>query len=343
MLPTIPWLGAQWMHFGHLKRREFITLLGGTAAWPLAAGSQQPAMPVVGFLSLRSENSVSDILTAFRQGLGETGYFEGRNVAIEYRWASNQIDRLQSFIIELIDRPVSVIAAFGTVPALTAKATSSGSIPIVFLTADDPVAAGIVANFNRPDGNITGVTFASAVLGTKRLELLRTLVPRADIIGLLVDRYSTESQNQAKDIQEAARVLAQELFVLNAVMPSEISAAFEMLVQKRASALLVSGSPGFSSTRNQLAELATRHSVPTMYSTTEYSKAGGLISYGASITDSYRHTGIYVGRLLKGDRPSQLPVMQPTKFELVINLKTARALNLEIPAQLLALADEVIE
>jgi putative ABC transport system substrate-binding protein len=325
-----------------LGRREFVALLGGAATWPLSARAQQPAMPVVGFLSLRSGDDVSDIVAAFRQGLKETGYAEDRNVAIEYRWAANRVDRLQLFVVELVNRPVAVIAAFGTVPAQTAKAASTG-IPIVFLTADDPVEVGIVANLNRPGGNVTGVSFVSAILGAKRLELLRALAPSTNAIGMLVDRYSTESQNQSREVREAARALAQQLVVLNAITASEIEAAFEALKQQRVGALLVSGSPAFAIRRNHLAALAARYALPTMYATSEYTKAGGLISYGASITDSYRHAAVYVGRVLKGDKPSELPVMQPTKFELIINLRTAKALGIEVPDKILALADEVIE
>jgi putative ABC transport system substrate-binding protein len=325
-----------------MNRREFITLLGGAAAWSVAARAQQPTMPSIGFLSLRSGDDVSGIVAAFRQGLKETGYFEDRNVAIEYRWAANQVDRLPSLVTELVRRPVSVIAAFGTVPAQAAKAGSTG-IPIVFLTADDPVAVGLIANLNRPGGNVTGVTFVSAILGAKRLELLRALAPGTNTIGMLVDPHSTESQNQARDVQEAARALGQRLVVANASTASELETAFESLAQERIDSLLVSGSPAFGTRRNQLAALAARYRVPTMYATSEYSKAGGLISYGASITESYREAAIYVGRILKGDRPSELPVMQPTKFELIINLRTAKALGLEVPDKVLALADEVIE
>jgi putative tryptophan/tyrosine transport system substrate-binding protein len=327
-----------------MKRREFITLLGGAAAaWPLAARAQQSAMPVIGFLSIRSaDDASSDPVTAFRQGLNEAGYVLGRNVAIEYRWAANQLDRLPPFVTELVHRPVSVIAAFGTEPAQAAKAAST-TIPIVFLTADDPVTVGIVASLNRPVGNVTGVTFVSAMLGAKRLELLRMLVPKTDVIAVLVDPKSTESQNQSRGVHEAARALGQEVVVLNAGTASEIATAFTTLVQQGVGALLVSGSPTFGSQRNQIVVLCARHSLPTLFSTREYSAAGGLISYGASISDSYRQAAIYVGRILKGDRPSDLPVLQPTKFELVINLKTAKALNLQIPDKLLALADEVIE
>jgi putative ABC transport system substrate-binding protein len=332
-----------------MKRREFITLLGGAAAatslaWPLAARAQQSGpTPVIGFLSIRSaDDASSDPVTAFRQGLNEAGYIPGRNVAIEYRWAANQLDRLPAFITELVRRPVSVIAAFGTVPAKAAKAAST-TIPIVFLTADDPVTVGIVTSLNRPGGNVTGVTFVSAMLGSKRLELLRLLAPKTDVIAVLMDPTSTESQNQSREVQEAAHALGQQVVVLSASSASEIDTAFTALGQQRVGALLVSGSPTFGSQRNQIAALCARYSLPALFSTREYSAAGGLISYGASISDSYRQAAIYVGRILKGDRPSDLPVLQPTKFELVINLKTAKALGLDVPDRLLALADEVIE
>jgi len=326
-----------------MTRREFITLLGGAAtAWPVAAGAQQAAMPVIGFMSIRSADDASDNPAAFRQGLNEAGYVVDRNVTIEYRWAANQVDRLRAFATELVRRPVSVIAVFGTVPAQTAKAAST-TIPIVFLTADDPMMVGLVASLNRPSGNVTGVTFVSAMLGAKRLELLRALAPKTDVIAVLVDPNSTESQNQSRDIQEAARALGQPVVVLNASTASEIDAAFTNLVQQRVSALIVSGSPTFGNRRNQIAGLEARHALPTMHSTREYSKAGGLISYGASISDAYRQAAIYVGRILNGDRPSELPILQPTKFDLVINLKTAKVLGLQVPDKLLALADDVIE
>jgi putative ABC transport system substrate-binding protein len=329
-----------------MKRREFITLLGGAsvllAAKARRARAQQLAMPVIGFMSIRSADDSSDNLAAFWQGLNEVGYVVDRNVTIEYRWAANQVDRLPAFTSELIRRPVSVIAAFGSVSARMVQAAST-TIPMVFLTADDPVAVGIVANLGRPDGNVTGVTFVSAILGAKRLELLRTLVPKADSIAVLMDPHSTESQNQTRDVLEAARSLGQQVVVLNAATAGEIDTAFTAMMQQRVSALLVSGSPTFGSQRNRIAALTARHALPTMYSTREYSQAGGLISYGANISDAYRQAAIYVGRVLKGDRPSDLPVLQPTKFELVINLKTAKALGLEVPDKLLALADEVIE
>jgi putative tryptophan/tyrosine transport system substrate-binding protein len=326
-----------------VKRREFIALVGGAGmAWSLSARAQQQTLPVIGFMSGRSADAGSVVAAAFRQGLQETGYVADRNVAIEYRWADNQVDRLPAIAAELVGRPVSVIAVFGTVPARTAKAAST-TIPIVFMTADDPVAVGLVASLNRPGENVTGVSFVSATLGTKRLEMLRALAPKTDLIAVLLDPNSSESQNQSRDVQEAARALGQRLVVLNAGTASEIDTVFTALVQQRVGALLVSGSPTFGSRHKQLVALATRHTLPTMYATREYTTAGGLISYGASILDAYRQAAIYVGRILKGDRPSDLPVLQPTKFELVINLKTAKALGLEVPDKLLALADEVIE
>jgi putative tryptophan/tyrosine transport system substrate-binding protein len=326
-----------------MKRREFITLLGAAAAWPLATRAQQPAIPVIGFLSIRTADDVSsDPVDAFRQGLNEAGYVPGRSVTIEYRWAAHEVDRVPALATELVRHPVSVITAFGTLSAQAAKRASS-TIPIVFLTADDPVAVGLVDSLNRPGGNLTGVSFVSAMLGAKRLELLRALVPKTDLIAVLVDPKNAESQTQSRGVQEAARALGQQVVVFNAGSASEIDAAFASLMQRGASALLVSGSPIFGSRRDQIVALCARHSLPTLHSTREYSAAGGLISYGASISDAYRHVALYVARILKGDRPSDLPVVQPTKFELVINLKTAKTLGIEVPDKLLALADEVIE
>jgi putative ABC transport system substrate-binding protein len=327
-----------------MKRREFIALLGGAAAtWPLAARAQQPSMPVIGFVSIRSADDVSsDPIEAFRRGLIEAGFLPGQNVAVEYRWAANQLDRLPALVTELAQRPVSVIAAFGTATAQAAKAAST-TIPIVFLTADDPVKLGLVTSLNRPGGNITGVSFVSATLGAKRLELLRMLIPKTDLMAVLVDPNSAESQNQSTGAQEAARALGQQVIAVNAATADEIDAAFGTLVQRGAGALLVSGSPSFGSQRNRIAALCARHSLPALFSTREYSAAGGLMSYGASISDSYRQAALYVGKILKGDRPSDLPILQPTKYELVINLRTAKTLGLEVPDKLLALTDEVIE
>jgi putative ABC transport system substrate-binding protein len=326
-----------------MRRREFIAVLGGAAvAWPSLARAQQPATPVIGFLSIRSAEDTFAPLAAFRRGLNEAGYVEGRDAAIEYRWAAGQLDRLPAFVTELVQRQVSVIAVFGTVPALAAKAVT-GTIPIVFMTADDPIEVGLVANLNRPSGNVTGVTFFSATLGAKRLEQLRALAPKADVIAVLVDPLSTESRNQLRGVEEAARALGQQVMAVNASTASEIDTAFATLVQHRAGALLVSGSPTFGSLRNHIVALCARYSLPAGFSTREYSEAGGLMSYGASIVDSYRQAATYVGRILKGATPAELPVLLPTKFELVINLKTAKALGLEVPDKLLALADEVIE
>jgi putative ABC transport system substrate-binding protein len=300
-----------------VKRREFITLLGGAAAWPWSARAQQPAMPVIGFLNPRSATDTVGLTAAFRQALNEVGFVDGRNVAIEYRWASNQVDQLPALAAELVGRPAAVIAAFSTVGALAAKRATK-TIPIVFLTSDDPVKVGIVASLARPGGNITGVSFVSATLGTKRFQLLQ-------------------------DVQDAARALGQKLVMLPASTPEAIDLAFASLMQQRAGALLVSGGPSFLTRREQLITLAARHKIPTIYPNREYPMAGGLISYGANISDSYRQAGLYVGRVLRGDKPADLPVMQPTRFELVLNLKTAKALGVDVPPMLLALADEVIE
>ena len=330
-----------------MRRREFITHIGGAAAassvsWPLAARAQQPAMPVVGFLSPRTATDTVGLAAAFRQALNEVGFVDGRNVAIEYRWAANQADQLPALAAELVGRPASVIAAFGTVGALAAKAATT-TIPIVFMTGDDPLKTGIVASLARPGGNITGVTFVSATLGAKRLQLLRSLAAKTELIAMLVDPASPESVNQASDVADAARALGQQLAVLHAGTANEIDLAFASLAQRRAEALLISSSPTFLTRRDQLITLETRHKVPTMYAHREYTMAGGLISYGANLWDSYRQAGFYVGRILRGDKPADLPVVQPTKFELVINLKTAKALGLKLPPSLLALADEVIE
>ena len=323
-----------------MRRREFITMLGGAAAWPLVARAQQPGMPVIGFLNARSATDTVGLAAAFRQGLNEASFVDGQNVAIEYRWASNQVDQLPALAAELVRRPVSVIAAFGTVSARAAKAATT-TIPIVFLTADDPIKSGIVTSLARPEGNITGVTFVSATLGSKRLQLLRALAPKAELIAVLLDPNNPESVNHTKDVVDAARAIGQQVAVLNAATASDL--AFASLIQQRAGALVVSGSPAFLTVREQLISLARRHNVPTMYANREYVRGGGLISYGASISDAYRQAALYVSRVLRGEKPADLPVVQPTRFELVINLKAAKAIDLELPSTLLALADEVIE
>jgi putative ABC transport system substrate-binding protein len=324
-----------------VKRREFITLLGGAVAWPVAARAQQ-RFPVIGFLNARSATDTVGLAAAFRQGLNELGFVQGRNVAIEYRWASNQVDQLPALAAELAGRPATVIAAFSTLSALAAKATTA-AIPIVFLTGDDPVKTGLVPSLSRPNGNITGMTFVSAVLGSKRLQLLRAVAPRAELIAVLMDPNTPESVNHTESVTEAARVLGQRLVVFNATTASEIDFAFGTLVQQRAGALLVSASPTLLARREQLITMSMRHKLPTIYANREYATAGGLITYGASIQDAYRQVGLYVGRVLRDDKPADLPVLQPTRFELVLNLKTASTIGLELPPTLLALADEVIE
>jgi ABC-type uncharacterized transport system substrate-binding protein len=324
-----------------MRRRQFITLLGSTAAtWPLAARAQQPAMPVIGFLNARSATDTVGLAAAFRQALNEVGFVDGGNIAIEYRWASNQFDQLPALAAELVGRPAMVIAAFSTAAALAAK-NATTTIPIVFVTSDDPIKAGIVTSLSRPGGNVTGVTFLQ--LGGKRLQLLRALAPKADLIAVLVDPNSPESVNQANEIQDAARALGQKLLIVNAGTVGEIDAAAASLTQKGAGALIVSGSPTFLTNRADISALMTRYRIPAMYGVRQAVAVGGLISYGASISDSYRQAGSYVGRILRGAKPADLPVLQPTRFELVINLKAAKALGLEVPPTLIALADEVIE
>jgi putative tryptophan/tyrosine transport system substrate-binding protein len=327
-----------------MRRREFITLLGGTAAWPLAAHAQQSAMPVVGFLHLGSPEPAAPDVAAFRQGLNETtGFVEGRNVAIEYGWAQGQYDRLPALASDLVRRQVTVIAACATsAPGLAAKAATS-TIPIVFQTGGDPVQDGLVTAMNRPGGNVTGASRLAVTLAPKRLELLRELSPKATVIGLLVNPTNPRSGLVVQQIEEATRALGLRLHVLKASTEGELDSVFESLAQLGIKALLVSQEPSYLRWREQLTALAARHAVPATYGQREYVAAGGLISYDASVSDSFRQVGLYVGRILKGAKPADLPVMQPTKFELALNLKTAKALGLDVPDKLLALADEVIE
>ena len=325
-----------------MRRREFITLLGGAAAaWPFAAYAQQPTMPVVGFLRSATLADVPHWVAAFRQGLKEAGFVEGQNVAIEFRSADNQLDRLPALVADLIRQPVAVIVG-NTDAALAAKAASA-TVPIVFASGSDPVRDGLVASLNRPGGNVTGLVYFSAVLGAKRLELLRQLVPGATKIAVLVNPNTPLTEAERKDVQAAAQVIGQQLIIIDISSDRDIETAFATFVQRGASALLV-GTGGFlNSNRERIAAVANRHALPASYSQREGVVAGGLMSYGPSISDAYRQAGIYSGRILNGEKPADLPVMQSTKFELVLNLKTAKALGLTIPPSLLVAADEVME
>jgi len=326
-----------------MKRRTFITLLGGAAAWPLAARAQQAAMPVMGFLSTGSPDALANLVAAFRKGLNETGYFEGQNVTIEYRFAHNQFDRLQELTADLVRRRVAVIVSVGGAQSILAAKSATTTIPIVFGFGGDPVQLGVVASLNRPGGNVTGVTTIGGELAAKRLGLLHELRPKAALFAALVDARSPMTESTIRDLQAAAAAIGRQIEILAAGTNRDIDTAFASLVEKRADALLVNPEPLFRDRRIQLLTLAARHAVPAIYPTRDYAEAGGLMSYGANFADIVRQTGIYAGRVLKGEKPADMPVLQATKFEFVINLQTAKSLGIEIPSSLLATADEVIE
>jgi putative ABC transport system substrate-binding protein len=327
-----------------VKRREFITLLGGTAAaLPVVAGAQQAAMPVIGFLNTGSPNTFAHLTASFREGLKEAGYIEGQSCAIEYRWAESRFDQLPALATELVKRQVNVIAATGGEQSAVAAKAASTKIPIVFTAGGDPVRQGLVASLNHPGGNLTGMFFLTGAIESKRLGLLRELVPNAAIIGVLLNPNSPAAELQLKDIPDAAHAIGQTIAILEARTEWEIDAAFATLIQRQIGALLVASDPLFSNRRDQIVALASRYSVPTIYYLREFAAAGGLVSYGANLVDAFRQLGIYTGRILSGEKPADLPVMQPTKFELVVNIKTASSLGLSVPPTLLALADEVIE
>ena len=327
-----------------LGRREFITFLGSAAAasWPFAARAQQSGMPVVGYLSSLAQGVSVQFDAAFRRGLSEMGYVEGQNVSIEYRWITDSYDPLPTMAADLVQRQVAVICALGPPAVLAAKAATA-SIPIVFVTGADPIKFGFVASFNRPGGNITGIWIVSTVLAQKRLQLMRELLPKAELIALLVNPTSPVAALQSQDAQAAARALGLKLNALSAVTEDDLDQVFATLVQRRADALFVSADPFFYSKREHVVALAARHAIPTLYEIREYVEVGGLMSYGTVFRDGYYKGGIYTGRILKGMKPAELPVEQVNKLELVINLKTARTLGLEIPPNLLAIVDEVIE
>jgi ABC-type uncharacterized transport system substrate-binding protein len=327
-----------------MRRREVVTLLGSTAAtWPLAARAQQPAMPVIGFLSPQESGSSGHLLDAFRQGLAETGNVEGQNVAIEYRLAGGRLDRLPELAADLVRRQVSVIAASGSGPAVAAKSTTQ-TLPIAFIVSEDPVKLGLVASLGRPGGNATGINFFTAEVNAKRLGFLRELVPAAVRVAMLMNPSSTiNTSSTLAEVEPAARALGLQIQIFNASTSREIDAAFAALVPARPDALFVAPDGFFTSRRVQLAALAARHALPATYSVRDYVEVGGLTSYGANLTDTYRQLGVFAGRILKGAKPADLPVVQSTRFELVINAQIARMLGLTVPQSLLAVADEVIE
>jgi putative ABC transport system substrate-binding protein len=325
-----------------MRRREFITLFGrAAAAWPLAARAQQSGIPVIGYLSVRSSDNY--LVEALRRGLRETGYIEGQNLAIEYRWATGQYDRMPAMAAELARRPVTVLVTAGGEPAALAAKAATSIIPIVFVIGGDPVKVGLVASYNRPGGNATGTSILTSTLEPKRLGLLHELVPQATTIAVLLNPNFQASEGQERDVQEAGRALGVHIHILRASSDRDIEAAFEIVAQQRIAALAVGADPFFDTRRDTLVALAARQMVPAIYHFREFAAAGGLASYGIDVSDSHRQIGVYVGQILKGAKPAELPVLQPTKLELIINIKSARALGLQVPDKLLALADEVIE
>jgi putative tryptophan/tyrosine transport system substrate-binding protein len=325
-----------------LQRRQFLTLLGGAIAWPLAARAQQPKVPVVGYLRSESfDDTAQRMIAGFRQGLKEAGYIEGQNVAIEFRSAQGRLDRLPALVADLVRHPVAVIV--GNLPAAKAAKATTATVPIVFVYGGDPVKDGLVASFNRPGGNLTGATFLGGLVGGRRVQLLHDLTPQAGVIALLIDANYITSVTELNDLEGAVHALGLNSVVGKVAKESEIDAAFATFAQQRAGALVVGNSPFFTGQIERIVALAARHALPASYQQREFAAIGGLMSYGTSLSDAYRQAGIYVGQILKGTKPADLPVMRPTKYELVINLKTAKALGLDVPAQLLALADEVIE
>jgi putative ABC transport system substrate-binding protein len=326
-----------------MTRREFIRLFGGAAALPVAARAEQPAMPVVGFLNPASPGPWTNLVAAFRGGLSELGYVEGQNLAIEFRWADGQYDQLRAMATDLVRRNVAVLVSTGGTAAVLAAKAATSTIPIVFTLGTDPVQLGIVASLNRPGGNVTGVNMFTAVVDTKRLGLLHDMVPMATSIAAVVNPNNPNAESQTKSIQEAARAVGWRAHVLRATTERELDAAFAGSAELHAGAVMVAADPFFLSRRDYIVALAARHAIPAIYEQREYAAAGGLASYGADFRDSYRQAGIYTGRILKGDEPADLPVMQSTKFEFVINLKTAKSLGLVVPNSMQVLADEVIE
>jgi putative ABC transport system substrate-binding protein len=327
-----------------MKRREFITLLGGTAAsWPLAARAQQPTMPVIGYLHSGSPNAFEHAVGAFREGLNETGYVESQNVTIEYRWAEGHVDRLPGLAADLVNRNVAVLVAQGGGTCAAAAKAATSTIPIVFSSGADPVALGLVTSLSRPGGNVTGLSILTAALGSKRLEILHQVLPTADVVAALINPNNAGIQAELKDLQDGAQALAMSAKIFNATSAGDIDAAFATIVQAGIRGLVVGADPFFLGQLHQLVALSARHRIPAIYEWRDYVEAGGLMSYGTSLGEAYRQVGVYTGRLLKGEKPADLPVIQSTKVELVINLKTAKILGISFPLSLLGRADQVIE